>query len=263
MLGKRRPRTFRKYSARKRRATEFNRVIAPALGFGKPPYGKGYQPVVTNDGDTPELKWHDTGIDSTVFDTNGTSGNAPYYHILSLNTIAQGDEASQRNGNKIQVKRLTVRGKVIVDSNSSAANEVFTTATLFRVVVYVDTQPNGQGVTYSQLFENSPANQGQIYAYNKLSSTGRFKILMDKFINVPPTTAVWNPIQEEMYSYGNTKFFKMSVPLDLAIRYSDATNNLSAVQKNNIGIFFLADVANADVDQMRCEYRSRLRYKDN
>lgn len=263
MLGKRRARTFRKYSARKRRATEFNRVIAPALGFGKPPYGKGYQPVVTNDGDTPELKWHDTGLDSTVFDTDGTANSAPYYHVLSLNTMAQGDDGSQRNGNKIQVKRLNIRGQVIVDSNSGPANELLTTAVLFRVLVYVDTQPNGQGVAYSQLFETSPANQGQFYAYNKLSSTGRFKILMDKFILVPPSTAVYNPIQEDFDSFGNSKFFKMSVPLDLAIRFSDGTNNLAAVQKNNIGMFILADINNSARDQMRFNYRSRLRYKDN
>lgn len=232
----------------------------PASKVSKP-YGRGYQPVQTNDGDTPELKWHDTGKNLTTLDTAPSSTNPALYFVQSLVNIPTGDQGYERNGNKIQAKKITLRMKVNVDPNSDGVNSnIVADAHLFRVLMIVDTQPNGAGATYDQIFEVSPNNDGQEYNYNKLSSTGRFKVLMDKFVTVPPSYVVYDG--SNYHAYGNNKFFKKTVPLDMAIRYSDNTSNLTAIQKNNIFLLITADAATSTFTKMKFSFRSRLRFKD-
>ena len=121
--------------------------------------------------------------------------------------FATGDDGSQRNGFKIQAKKLTLRMKVAVDPNSDATNaNIVANAHIFRVILYVDVASNGTAPTWDQLIETNPTNEGQEYAYNKLSSTGRFKILMDKWVTVPPSYVVHDGAA--FHAYGNNKFFK-------------------------------------------------------
>jgi len=151
-------------------------------------YGRGYQPNLASTGESAELKWWDHGQDLTALDTAPGSGSPALYHVQSLNQMAAGDEGNQRNGNKIQIKKFNLRIKVGVDPNSDSSNSnIVANAHTFRIVVYVDTNPNGAAPAIDEIFENAPANEGQLYDYNKLSSTGRFKILIDKFIVVPPS----------------------------------------------------------------------------
>jgi len=263
MLGKRRARTFRKYSARKRRATEFNTTIAPRLGFGVKPYGKGYQPVLTNDGDTPELKWHDVGRNLTTLDTAPSATNPALFFVSSLVGVTQGDEPTHRNGNKIQAKKISIRVKVAVDANSDAiSTNLVASAHTFRVLMICDTQPNGQGAQYNQIFETSPNNDAQEWNYNKLSSTGRFKVLMDKFVTVPPSMVVYDSDANVFHTYGNERFFKKTVPLDMAIRFSDGTSNLSSIQKNNVFLLVTSDATASALPQHKFSFRCRLRFKD-
>ena len=156
--------------------------------------------------------------------------------------MAAGDDGDQRNGNKIQAKKITIRMKVAVDPNSDSSNtNIVANAHTFRVLLVVDTQPSGAAPTWAQIVENSPNNEGQLYVYNKLSSTGRFKTLMDKFITVPPSYVVFDG--DNFHAYGNNKFFKKSIPLDFAIHYSDTTNNFTGIQKNNIFMIIASDAS--------------------
>lgn len=260
MLGKR-SYPGKKYSARKRRANQFTKVIAPSLGFAAKPYGKGYQPVLTGDGDTPELKWHDTGRNLTVLDTAPSAANPAYFYVGSLVNISAGDAGNQRNGNKIQAKKITIRGKVAIDPNSDGTNaNIVADAHTFRVFLAIDTQGNGAPPTFNQIFEVSPNNDGQLFDYNKLSSTGRFKVLMDKFITVPKCHVVYDG--SNYHSYGNNVFFKKTVPLDLAIRYSDNADNVTSIQKNNIFLIVMCDASATSFTNMKFGFRSRLRFKD-
>lgn len=227
----------------------------------KQPYGKGYQPLLTGDGDSPELKWHDVGKNLTVLDTAPSSSNPALYYIGSLVNIAAGDAGNERNGNKIQAKKITLRMKVAVDPNSDSTNaNIVADAHTFRVFMAVDTQINGATPTFDQIFQNSPNNDAQEYDFNKLSSTGRFKVLLDKFITVPPSYVVHDG--SNFHAYGNNKFFKKTFPLDLAIRYSDNSNNISAIQKNNIFLIIMADASSTTFTKMKFAFRSRLRFKD-
>jgi hypothetical protein len=223
-------------------------------------YGKGYQPTSASQ-PGPELKWFDHGQNLTALSVAPDSDNPAYYQVQSLVAMATGDQGAQRNGFKIQAKKLTLRMKVAVDPNSNASNaNIVANAHTFRVILYVDVAPNGAAPTWDQLIENVPNDEGQLYAYNKLSSTGRFKILTDKWIVVPPSYVTYDGTN--FHSYGNNKFFKVSVPLDLGIHYSDQYNNLSSIQRNNIGMYICSDASDTSYTNMKFSYRSRVRFVD-
>lgn len=224
------------------------------------PYGRGYQPTSASQ-PGPELKWWDHGANLTALDTAPSGANPALYHVLSLNQMAAGDDGDQRNGLKIQAKKINLRFRCHTDANSDGVNaNIVADAHQWRVVLYVDTAPNGAAPTWDQLIQVTPNNEAQQFAYNKLASTGRFKILMDKWITVPPSYVVYDGTN--YHAYGNNKFFKKSIPLDMAIHYSDTTNNLAAIQRNNIGMFITSDGSATSYTQMKFSYRARLRFVD-
>ena len=73
---------------------------------------------------------------------------------------------------------ISLRGRCIVDKNSdpSFANVVSTT-TIFRIVVFLDTQCNGGSPTIDEFFDTQLVSQDAFDCYNSLHNTGRFKTL--------------------------------------------------------------------------------------
>ena len=258
MLGKRGPYQG-KFQQRRKRAKY---VQTHGTGLETKTYGPGYQPGRRRSAGRPELLHYTTGKNLTALDTAPSGANPALYHVLTLNNIAQGDTGDGRKGNKICAKKITVRMKVEVDPNSDGVyTNLVSSGHLFRVLIYLDTRPNGAGVTINQLLDPYPANDGQVYSYNNIYAKDRFKILSDKWLQVPPSFILYDG--ENYHSGGNFKFFKVSVPLNCEIWYSDATNNLSSIQANNIGIFIMSDASNSAYTTMKFSYRSQLRYTDS
>ena len=202
-----------------------------------------------------------TGLNLTALDTAPTSSNPAYYHITSLNNIAQGDTGDGRKGNKIQLKRINLRMKVEVDPNSDDTwTDLVANAHVFRVIMYLDLRPNGAAPGWTEMFDPYPVNSGQLYDYNNPYQRDRFKILCDKFITVPPSFMLYDGMN--YHSGGNCKFFKVSVPLDCATWFSDGTNNLASIQQNNLGLWIASDASSTAYPTMKFSYRTKLRYHD-
>ena len=224
-------------------------------------YGPGYQPGNRKGGYSPELMHYTTGLNLTALDTAPTSSNPAYYHITSLNNIAQGDTGDGRKGNKIQLKRINLRMKVEVDPNSDDTwTNLVANAHVFRVIMYLDLRPNGAAPGWTEMFDPYPVNSGQLYDYNNPYQRDRFKILCDKFITVPPSFMLYDGMN--YHSGGNCKFFKVSVPLDCATWFSDGTNNLASIQQNNLGLWIASDASSTAYPTMKFTYRTKLRYHD-
>lgn len=224
-------------------------------------YGKGFQPNAPRQAMAPELKHYSTGLDLTALDTAPSSTSPALYHITSLNNLAQGDAEDARTGNKICLKKVNLRIKVSVDPNSDASNaNIVADAHEYRVILYLDTSPNGAAPAWGDMFDTNPSNDGQLYDFNKIAGCDRFKILSDQFIRVPPSFVTYDGTN--FHSYGNFKFFKCSIPLNCPIWFSDSTSNLTAIQKNNVGIWICSDASNTAYPNMKFSYRSRIRYTD-
>lgn len=259
MLGKRN-RYSGKFRSRRKRA---KLAMTQGTGLVTKQYGPGYQPGTRRAGVAPELKHYTTGLNLTAFDTDPGAGNPAYYHVTSLSNIAQGDAGDGRQGNKIQLKRITVRGKVEVDSDTNATYaDLINHAHLFRVILYLDLRPNGAAPAWTDMFDQFPNNDGQVFDYNNPYVCDRFKILSDKWLSTPNPYFIADTAGETFHSGGAFKFFKVSVPLDCAAWYSDGTNNLAAIQQNNIGMWICSDAAASARPKMKFSYRSKLRYHD-
>lgn len=248
-------------SRRTRRGKRAKTAASMSLARVGKQYGPGYQPGTRRAGVGPELMHYTTGLNLTQFDTDPTSTNPAYYHITTVNNIAQGDAGDGRKGNKIQLKRITIRGKVEVSANSTVDYATLVNhAHLFRVIVYLDTRPNGAAPSWSEMFDVYPNNSGQLFDYNNPYVCDRFKILKDMWL--PTSNPVFIFDGEEYRAGGAFRFFKLSIPLDCATWFSDGTNNLAAIQQNNIGIWFTSDASVNSRPQMYFDYRSKLRYHD-
>ena len=226
-----------------------------------PQYGFGYQPNSALSASSPELKWWDHGLDITALDTAPSSTNPALYHVLSLNNMAAGDDGDQRNGSKINIKKITIRMKVELDPNSDGSNvNIVANSHTWRVLLYLDTSPNGTAPTFDQFFEVNPNNQGQLYDFNKLANKDRFKVLKDWFITVGPSYVVYDGTN--YHSYGNSKFVKKTIAVNCATLFSDTTNNLASIQRNNLGMWIMCDASASSYHQMKFSYRARVRFTD-
>ena len=169
------------------------------------------------------------------------------------------DTASSRNGNKVEAYKLTIRGTVEMDRQSNSVfNNLENSTRYFRWIIYIDTQCNGSTPGLSDLFEELPNNLDQFDVYNSLYETGRFKILMDKFIRVSEITAVYDGTNYHIPS--RIVHFKKTFTMNLPITYGDHYANLTSVRTNNIGMIIFS--GQSTTSQLSVSFRTRLRYTD-
>lgn len=254
MLGKRTTRTYKKKQAPKKRVKReqlagpgYNPKAQPRFRYRRPP---GAEKKIVVEGTQP-----------TNLTTDGTATHPTYAIVQSFNQIAQGDSQSTRDGNKILVDSLFVRYTCVAQQRDFAAPPTASSNRYFRVIIFLDTQCNGAIAPIDNLLDLGASNQMPFFAYNNVNSTGRYKILHDKMVELPVPTAY--------YSTGGTPYHISEVEkngevylkgLNLEIRYGGASSNMADVFNNNIGMLILASGATAA--EYAFGFRSRLRFYD-
>ena len=149
-------------------------------------FGPGYNPKVVSARPPPpnaEIKWYDqTGV-STF---NNVSSSIPVHAAVgSLNLISQGDQGDNRNGQKIMVRSIDLRGTVEVAKHSGSDFDDLKCEThYFRWILMIDTQANGAFPNLTDVFEENPTGGDQLISTIPLRETGRYKILMDKVLRI-------------------------------------------------------------------------------
>lgn len=212
-----------------------------------------------------ELKLHQIGQDSTTIANSATTTRPSYTEVDSLVKIAQGDTESTRDGNRVTLDKLTIRGQCVLDKNSSllwtGAGCVVEGNPTFRVIIYLDTQCNGAGANFADLFDTGPVSEFAFGIYNNINSTGRFKILMDKWIEVPQSQILYNPDDTTYHASNSSRCFKKTFKnLGIDLRYGDSTANMSSLRTNNVGMIIMTNYLVAD--QIKFAYRVRARFYD-
>lgn len=225
-------------------------------------YGPGYNPKAAIGNAVPsgaELKYFDV---SEVAGFAAASGGIPVAHaIQTFCNIAQGDQQFERNGNKILVKKFTIRGTV---EHQGSSQEDFTNLNCgdiyFRVMLFIDSQCNGAFPSLSDLFEEQPTGHDEFDLYNGLSETGRYKTLMDKIIKLEAITPAWNTETHRYHIPDRLQHFKKTFNLNLPMRYYDQYGNLGSLRTNNI--FMVVFSGSSTNTRLIFNYRSRLRFYD-
>ena len=230
------------------------------------PYGKGYNPKTVSTRAPPpngEKKFHEHGVGYTTLTTVATTTTPAYAQELSMCLIPQGDLMHQRTGSKIMLTKLTLRWGLMIDTNSNAAwNSIVQTSSTWRVILYIDTQCNGAAAAITDYFDTTNANEHPFDVYNNLYNTGRFKCLMDKFINLEATAINWDGVK--WYAPGVMKEFKKTFSLNLPVNFTGTDGSLGTVRTNNLGMFFICNSFGGSdtVTQRKVAFRYRLRFTD-
>lgn len=231
-------------------------------------YGKGYNPKVVEQRAPPangEKKFHEHGVGYTTLTDVATTTIPAYAQESSMCLIPQGDLMHQRNGSKIMITKLTLRWGLMIDTNTNGvlANLVQSSST-WRVILYIDTQCNGAAAPITEYFDTTNANEHPFDVYNNLYNTGRFKCLMDKFINFEAVAPTYNSDAKTFTQCGTMKEFKKTFTLNLPVTFTGTTGTIDTIKTNNIGMFFICNgFGGSDtVTQRKVSFRYRLRFTD-
>jgi len=152
---------------KRRRASKTGR----AMGYGPVRAYSGSMVPVASRGyrlNTKERKVYD--INSTTYNVS-TTGT---FTLLAVPT--PGTDMTGRIGRKIVLKSCFIRGHIGTEaSRNTAIDDVIVPATMVRMILLVDCQPNGSVPSTTDLLkESTPTSQ------LNLDNRDRFKILLDK-----------------------------------------------------------------------------------
>ena len=228
------------------------------------PYGNNYKKRMAfrkSRGKPQEIKYFDHGVDATAITNAATATTPAYYQTNTIVGINRGDAANERVGNKINIKSIDIRGLIGLPRQSSTSDTTANWAggpSQWRILVYQDMQCNGAVAPINSILDLTLTNANPSNAYNNLQYSGRFKILMDKFMTLEPGAAVFNSATSHYVTTGSAKFFKKHIICDIPITYLGESNSLTNITTNNVGILF---ICNNNYHEL-VQYRTRVRYSD-
>ena len=161
------------------------------------------------------------------FSINGTTGSITN---IGLNTISQGNALSQRIGDKITLKSITING-FVQNALSTLAADAFNN---IRVILIQLSQPNLTATPLAVTDFLEIANYLSLY---KKRPNYKFKVLFDKHWMTNSQTsggATWQPVNPFR------KHFKMNVnfPKGLDVTYAPGTGTPIA---NNLKLVLISD----------------------
>lgn len=201
--------------------------------------------MIRNTYTVPEKKFTDTQSDFLV------DGN-----LVLLNGIVQGAGYNERIGRNVMVRSVHVKWS-LYGAPYNEATPSFTAGTLFRVIVFVDMQPNGEEPSVEgELLVASPAGRYPLANLN-LSNSQRFKVLFDRRYQVANNNA------DDRAGWQNQIFDETFQKMNMKISYSDsALGTIAAIETGAIYVYFCTD--NIDPDNLALATLStRIRYFDN
>lgn len=176
-----------------------------------------------------EFKSHDV-YGQTNINNTGT--------LVLLNGLSNGDDYDDRDGRQVRFKSLQLNTRCLLDSVSA-------TNTLFRMIIFIDKQPNAGAPAVTELLDLTSAPRTD--AHRNLDNRKRYVILKDKRFCV-------NQIVPE-------KIVDVYKKIDMKTIYDDSsTSTINDITSNSFYVYFVSDQA---VNTPQVTYNARLRFVDN
>lgn len=191
----------------------------------------------------PENKFFDTLRAATEFNYDSTFAEA-------LNLVVQGDTVNNRDGNKIKVTGVEIRGMI---SPSGIAAIV----TQGRILVVYDKRPNLGGLApMSDILISTPGATDVYRLRNRATGkTDRFRVLKDFTFN---TTEV--PFNTAAGSGGNL-MFHWFLPIQALCEYGANAGAAADLQVGLITVYATSTVAVASTGPT-LEYQARVSFEE-
>jgi len=204
-----------------------------------------------------ELKWFDTRGDTVI-----TAAGNKLLHVTSLNIVPRGTGPNERVGQKLFPKGMLVSYELYRDN--SAVDEPLVVPQLVRVVFYEDTQCNGTGAVYTDIFDQAASISSPVDLRN-IAAHRRFKILDDRLIDINTQyMGMYNAIDEEYgYRWEAYTAKKYDVPAKDTVTWQVDNNDgaLADIRSVNYGMMMIGGTSMAD--SINARYTVRFLYTDS
>ncbi len=162
----------------------------------------------------------------------------------ALLTIDAGTSESQRLGRKIVLTKISLRFKVFLNPDFAYGNVV-------RIMIVVDKQCNGVMFTVPEVLDKGPDTEETYHSFMQLANKGRFKILMDKFIQMNYLTGV-KTSGTAGTGHGVSRNFEYHKDCAIPILYDGVVGSITERCCNNIGVLIMAEREEATSPDSTC-----------
>lgn len=129
-----------------------------------------------------ESDWSSSRVDATCSDAGAINIGALFAPI-------QGNGVSNREGNKVLVHKITIKGEINVNplANQTAGYQ----GNKIRILIVMDTQTNAASAA-GNLILSSATLSNQINAFQSTANFGRFRVLYDKMFKFDNPNLSWD-----------------------------------------------------------------------
>lgn len=143
-----------------------------------------------------ESHYFDSGASSAINEGNDWSASniePTTYPVVGINTLfapTEGDDINNRQGRKVAVYKIAIRGVITTAVLSDQADIVANPAV--RLVMFMDQQPNGATALGNAVMGPPFVSASPAIAFNAFQNTanfGRFRVLRDQTYMLPVVTA--------------------------------------------------------------------------
>lgn len=188
---------------------------------------------------TAELKEAQSAAVNSSSTTSGT--------VVLLNSIAEGDDAINRNGRKITTRAIDVMYRYASSSSNGIASA--------QVALVFDSQPDGTSATYAQIFDTGATAAG-ISFKNTLQFRDRFKIFF--FDQLPESNG---SDSTNGYTHRTRHYIKLTG--DLLEKYGKCRYSSTGAACPNTGAWYLTygDTTNTTANAS-ITYNVKYQYTD-
>lgn len=210
-----------------------------------------------------EIKYFDQAYAATTLSSPTTPDNTMRADIptqLCLNAVSQGDGPTNRDGKKIRMRSLYIKGLVYRQGyEDQPAPEEPVGA---YVAVVLDRQTNAAQLAPAQVFTNTAgASLSNISLFRNLEYNDRYRILRDgTFIfNAGPQSAY---ALDKISNGGLIRRFEWYIPLNIDVLFNTTTPTaatVASIVSNSIGVIAGATSSSGN-NSLVLAYNSRLRF---
>ncbi len=209
----------------------------------------------------PETKYFDCGINAVVTTAGSTwadtevpcdnyvnsSGVAAAYTDSALIPSAGGSAYGQVVGNRYKLKKFRCRGDLKIATAADQAD--VGAAVQVRLMLVMDTQPNGAQAQGEDIMQDMGAAAENIYSYKRVAdNSGRFRILKDSFETLQPAVSGTDGTNTNSNSWEGKQFtfqYTPRTPIQVNIKSGNATPTVAGLTSCNIFLLCFGITAGA------------------
>lgn len=263
-LGKRRYQAGPSQAGKRARTAGRRARAPPARFYSQPMRGNRLKGIT-------ETKYVDGYLDSTAVHDLGTNDNTwadcelnPRQQTAVYGCLPvpqQGTNYSDRDGRKIFIKNIKIRGTVWfkgINNMTAAQDQAYV-----RLVVVKDTRTNGVALSAEDVLGPGLGSDGNaaltadaaVNAMTNPDGWGRYKIMKDKFIRAPPQSCFQDGTNGEMQGFYMP--FKMTIRCNCYVNFDATTGAVGSIIDNS---FHLLAGASAGFNDINVSYLARTAF---